>query len=233
MDLKELLERNKIYFEIFSSFCLGVMAILVSFCSLYISNKQTKNEELLNMPLIKVTSNIFTQKENINSQIIVIENVGGIGKKYDIKQYNFLTIKYFPLNEKAQIRTMPINDLFNKISVANDYKGLIAQLYSKSDIYKFDDILSDIRYLYNEYGNKDNPIPHFEILIETYISINYYDFKNDVHTDFFKINRSNVSSIEDNNEIFSLLSNKKDKLSIDKINTNTIFKIVGIKKPSF
>ncbi|MCD7923617.1 MAG: hypothetical protein LUI85_02530 [Bacteroides sp.] len=83
---REFLKRNKIFFEIFSSILLSAMALTVSISSYQTTVRQAENEELLNMPLIKISSEQFSWKGVNDSEKLTIENVGGYA-------YNFTTNK--------------------------------------------------------------------------------------------------------------------------------------------
>lgn len=190
---------NKIYFEIFSSFFLGIMAIIVSICSLIISNKQLKNDELLNKPLIKISYEQFTYKEQNDSEKITIENVGGYAYNYDINKKVFLHCEYTPSNGlPSKTIDLLINDILDTSSPTNNYTGSIGCYYTFANMEYF-------YKLYNQAINIKKGILFIEL--HKYISISYLDFKEQQHKDLFRIYgvRQGVK-IQSTDEINNLLS---------------------------
>ena len=133
--VKAFLQRNKILFDIFSSILLSSMALIVSINSCQISKQQSINEERLNIPLIKVSSEQFSNKETNDSEKITIENVGGYAYNYKIQKKVFLSCEYNPLNGEATKQIyLPIDDILDTSIVGNicdEYDGEEEQSITK------------------------------------------------------------------------------------------------------
>lgn len=216
---KTFLQRNKIFFEIFSSVLLSFMALLVSINSCQISKQQSINEERLNMPLIKISSDQFS-KETINdSEKITIENVGGYAYNYTIQKRVFLSCEYTPLDGGATKRIyLPIDDILDTSSQTNNYIGPIKYYYTISTMKYFHE-------LYQKTIEVEKGYLHIRLL--KYITISYNDFKDKSHKDLFIIDGVlQGCKIEETDDINKLFSIQYPTYRISQITLGQIFELL-------
>ena len=216
---RDFLQRNKIYFEIFSSVLLSFMALIVSINSCQISKQQLANEDRLNMPRIKVSHEQLSSKEANDSEKIIVENVGGHAYNYHIEKKVFLSCKYFPLNggDSKQI-CLPIQDILDTSFPTNNYTGVIESYYT----------ICTVKY-FNELYNQTRDVKGFlDIQLLKYISISYSDFKDELHEDLFIIDGVYQGrKIEKNDKINKLFSIKFPSYRISEIKLEQILELLG------
>lgn len=219
--LRNFLNRNKIFFDIFSSILLSIMALIVSIVSCQINNRQLKNEELINMPRFKISKKQFTYETNNDSEKLTIENVGGYASNYIIDKKVFLSCKYYPLNgeENRQIY-LPIDDVLDTSIPYNNYTGIIKESYSITTIKNFNKLYQQS--LNIEKGN-------LEIELLYYIVISYVDFRNQQHVNYFKVDNvyggREINRGENLDELFSL---QYPRYRISQITFNQILELLNL-----
>ena len=220
--VKAFLQRNKILFDIFSSILLSSMALIVSINSCQISKQQSINEERLNIPLIKVSSEQFSNKETNDSEKITIENVGGYAYNYKIQKKVFLSCEYNPLNGEATKQIyLPIDDILDTSSQTNNYIGPIKYYYTISTMKYFHD-------LYQKTIEVEKGYLHIRLL--KYIMISYNDFKDQTHKELFSIDGVfQGCKIEETDDINKLFSLQYPTYRISKITLEQIFKLIKLK----
>lgn len=220
--IRDFLQRNQIYFEIFSSILLSIMALIVSVNSCQISKQQLANEERLNMPRIKISHEQLSSKEANDSEKIIIENVGGHAYNYNIEKRVFLSCKYFPLNgDNSKQICLPIQDILDTSFPTNNYTGVIESYYT----------ICTVKY-FNELYNQARDIKGFlDLQLLKYISISYFDFKDELHEELFIIDGVYQGrKIEKNDKISKLFSVKFPSYRISEIKLEKIIEMLE-KKP--
>lgn len=215
---KTFLQRNKILFDIFSSVLLSFMALTVSVNSCQISKQQLANEERLNMPRIKISHEQLSNNEANDSEKVIIENVGGHAYNYNIEKRVFLSCKYFPLNgdDNKQIY-LPIQDILDTSFPTNNYTGIIESYYT----------ICNVKY-FNELYDQARDIKGFlDLQLLKYISISYFDFKDELHEDLFIIDGVYQGhKTEKNDKISKLFSVKAPSYRISEIKLEKIFELL-------
>lgn len=194
--IKNWLKDNKIYFETVMAFSLTIMGIIISIVSLsfqYTSNelqeKQSLAEAQLNMPVFNISKSYY--KEHVidgisypaGTEIKIINNGGNISSGY--------------LRAESKIEIIVHDKEYNNrgsVVIENTQQYLKGYSYydaqTKSFTIKKDDDLGRMsliyfldKHLYNEYKNYN-----FTVLITDYINIQYTDFQNHHHNEWYELN---------------------------------------------
>jgi len=219
---REFLKRNKIFFEIFSSILLSAMALTVSISSYQTTVRQAENEELLNMPLIKIPSEQFSWKGVNDSEKLTIENVGGYAYNFTTNKKVFLLCKYSPLNGGTPKQIyLPINDILDTSSPANNYTGIIEYYYT----------FCNMDFFHNLYKQSiDIKEAYIEIYLLKYVTVTYNDFKEQLHEDLFIIDgvRQGCKIKKDGN-IVNLFSKQYPSYRISEITMEQILELLKVK----
>lgn len=212
--IKKWLNNNKIYIETICTLLLGIMSLLVSVNSCKLTKRQIENDEFLNMPLIQVKSEQFSWGNKNDSEKITIENVGKYAYGYETSKRVFLKCSYHPLDgDPGKIIYLLISNILDTSSSSNEYVGNIATYFTIENNKYFND-------LYNKSISINNAILNIELI--KYITIKYYDFKDNLHEDIFIVPTGYTGSkIKINKELENLFEIKNfykiQELTIEQI----------------
>lgn len=179
--MKKWLKKNKIYFETISSTLLGFMAIIVSIVSIYITLRQVKNEELLNQPRLKISSEpVAIKSDEDNSHFVVIENTGGNLTDFNSTIHTFLKIQTVINNERKVIYRR-INDYFGGSIVYNNTVGIIEKYIGAGNLNLEFELEKGFDIKYGE------DYPYTFISIEIFLDVGYKDFKDQEINELYKV----------------------------------------------
>ncbi len=187
---KNWLNNNKIYFETIMALSLTIMGVLISVVSLSFQKKAILIEEQLHMPVFNISQTPYYEEHTIDGiiypagmEVNIINNGGNISNGY--------------LSADAKIEIIVKDKEYNSkgnVVVENTQKYMKGHSYydarTKSFTLQKDFDLRRLElqsYLYNklqdEYKDYD-----FAVLISDYLNIQYYDFKNQYHNEWYGIN---------------------------------------------
>lgn len=177
-NIKQWAEGNKIFIDWITTILLGIMSILVSINSCKLAERQIKNDELLNMPLIHVKSESFDWDEKNDSEWIYITNVGNYASDYSTSKHVFLECKYYPDKGNPIELNLPISNMLDSSFPSHEYIGKITTyLTAKTNKY------------YHDLQRKAIEVENGILLldIKKYISVSYKDFIGKEHNDLFSV----------------------------------------------
>ena len=138
-DIRQWTKKNKIFIDWFTTISLGIMSILVSVNSCKLTERQIKNDELLNMPLIQVKSESFDLDEKNDSEWIYITNVGNYASDYSTSKYVFLRCMYYPDKGNPIELYLPISNMLDSSFPSHEYIGKVeTYLTAKTNKYYHD-----------------------------------------------------------------------------------------------
>jgi len=194
---RNLLERNKIFFEILGASTLSFMAIYVSLQANRIAEVQTKIMEQENLPRLEV---LKQQALNSNSGIYdntiwIIYNRGGKLLNFKIEKLSFVGFTKFYSHQWDRIE-IPVDGYF-------EMRGTLTT-HSDEMIYQIDN---------NKNGEKElqlyrSLLNDGKMDMDCYFAISYSDIFEKGHTAYFEINPTCVEITE--NEWWNLVKQKLD-----------------------
>lgn len=212
-DIRQWTKKNKIFIDWFTTISLGIMSILVSVNSCKLTERQIKNDELLNMPLIQVKSESFDLDEKNDSEWIYITNVGNYASDYSTSKYVFLRCMYYPDKGNPIELYLPISNMLDSSFPSHEYIGKVeTYLTAKTNKY-YHDLQREAIEVENGYLFLD---------IKKYISVSYNDFRGRKHNDLFSVITGYTGvKIDLNKELEELIRNnyyyRISELSIEQI----------------
>lgn len=217
----KLFKKIKTFFDYTHTSLLGIMSLIVSVNSCILSERQIKNEERLNMPLIEVKSNKYTFKETNDSEEVTVKNIGKFAKYYYVDKKIFLECSFQPqgsiLNEASKRLYIPINDLLDRSLPIHDYEGVI-EIKRSVGTYKYvDDLINETTKVTNGFLN---------ITLLQYIVVKYYDFKDILHEDIFLVTPGLPSTRVDYNDHLYELFKLRDHHSIQELSIEKIIELI-------
>jgi len=196
-NLKEALDENKVYFEVFSLVIIGIMGIVLSISAVFISIKandiaaeQLLVSELQNMPMFNISGEsgkaYFDEKQNEMGVTMVIKNNGG--------QITNATI-YARTVVEFKIRD---EDFASVIQGRGTLSGTYDQAWAPYDgntntfTLKRNkaEVLNNMELSLLLAAILNNPYQHMDIQsieIKEYVRIEYTDYRSIVHSDLFEI----------------------------------------------
>ncbi len=197
VDFKNWLSNNKIYFETVMALSLTIMGILISIISLSFQQKANDLQEMqsfiekqLNMPVFNVSKTSYYEDYSIDgitypagTEVKIINNGGNISNGY--------------LNADAKIEVIVHDKDHNVVGTVvaeNTQRYLKGYSYydaqSKSFTIKtnFDTRNIELRYFLDQHLENDYKNYYFTLLISDYVNIQYYDFQNQYHNEWYELN---------------------------------------------
>lgn len=193
---KNWLNNNKIYFETIMTLSLTIMSILISFVSLSfqqksneLQEKQALIEAQLNMPVFNVSQTFYNEEYVIDGvsypagiEVNIINNGGNISNGY--------------LDADAKIEILVHDKEYNSkgfVVIENIQRYMRGYSYydakTKSFTIKKDFDMRNIElrsFLYDQLHN-DYENYSFTILMTDYINIQYNDFQNQFHNEWYEL----------------------------------------------
>lgn len=134
---RKWLKDNKIFFEVFSMFFLGVMSIVLTWTSIRISQRQVDIEEHKLIPRIEIDYRFEADisKKSSNSEVINIYNHGGDILDLEIDLFCFLNLLF---ESKTNEEIIPFKGYFNQGNIVkNSSTNLIYEIgsnYTQRDL---------------------------------------------------------------------------------------------------
>lgn len=179
--MKSFLERNKIYFEIFTSLLFGLAALFVSLASYRISNQQLALNSQAQQPHFSVqTSYIFnpgTQKYDETQ--LYVNNVSGFAYNIHCQVYSFIALT-LSVDGKRETSLVPLIGYY-PVSHRTDS--------SVGTLFVFSGGANNARYIGLENSLRNEPLPvnksFVESKLENLVTIDYLDTTNVKHTSYF------------------------------------------------
>lgn len=226
--MKAFLERNKIFFEIFTSVLLGIMAIIVSYQANLISEAQLKvaNEsqqisERQYLPEIEAKLQRMDSTSGKERYKLVISNIGESMYEFQSYEIAYLSIRELQILYKNEVPTpdshlkvamIPLTNYFPNVRYVINYdKGVINTLEIDSN--NTTTLLS--KHLAQKYKNTKKSI---DIRIESFIRVNYKDKFGSEHTNYFRFGMFGESIAIDNEKGIRTFSEYREMTS----NNNSI-----------
>ncbi len=193
---KNWLNNNKIYFETIMTLSLTMMGVLISIVSLSfqqksneLQEKQALVEAQLNMPVFNISESYYEEHiiDGISypagSEVNIINNGGNISNGY--------------LNADGKIEIIVHDEEYNDkgtIVIENLQRYLKGYSYYDAKTKSFTIKKSvdfgnlRLRYFLNEQLHNEYESYNFTILITDYINIQYNDFQNQFHNEWYELN---------------------------------------------
>lgn len=108
--MREFLERNKIFVEIFSGLLLGAMALIVSFASLQVSRNQTRLQEVQVSPSfsIQIHQKFNEASQKFSDGVLTIDNNGYSISEFSAKLMSFFQVTRTNRHLKEATEYIPI-----------------------------------------------------------------------------------------------------------------------------
>lgn len=206
--LRSILERNQIFIQFFGDIILGIFAIYIAIKANSIYNNQTEISLKANMPQIQ----IFTQTPYSYSEELVISNQGGRLSEFESSKVTFYRVKYLKENKILE-KDLPIIGYYDGEIITNSTTGILTTYTGYENEKKYLDYFDKV---INYYEDKDNKI--IDLNLVSYIKVNYKDFLNKNHDEYYMICKSTAQNI-DNKEGRKKFDNYYS--SKNKININT------------
>lgn len=193
---KNWLNNNKIYFETIMTLSLTIMGVLISILSLTFQHKSNELQEMqalvetqLNMPIFNISQTPYHEEYVVDgitypagTEVYIINNGGNISNGY--------------LKAEAKIEILVHDKEYNSIGSVvlentqrymKSYSYYDAQTKSFTIKVNFDLRTVELRtFLYNQLHNEYEDYI-FTILIADYLNIQYYDFQNVFHNEWYEL----------------------------------------------
>ncbi|PTX62838.1 hypothetical protein C8N46_102238 [Kordia periserrulae] len=210
------LRRNDIWFTAIASILLSTMALVVSYNSYQLNERQALIEYTKNHPEFQVYKNTWSSNDNgiqDNIEIIIKNKNNSIVRNIDVSTLNFLIIKtnqrsytgeeVFKKKKEPKIEKYFLLDQFGNISYSSKQDDFLVRLrdfdikhatYHNDSTYLATQEQRFLLYtsLFNKKLKKLNLLANFKR--ELYIKITYKNFLNERVTDYFKIELDDIHS---------------------------------------
>lgn len=220
--LKKRLKRNKIFFEIFSLFFLGVMGAVISGVGLKVNQKTAeiyqKQLEILDNdrePYFTINSETIFKRSDKDSYYIqmkyTIKNEGGLITEAFIKDIGAYAIIHIPIHGKNNYKNLYFRyEIEDKFSMPNssyfyneETKEFVFYGVMDSDHQDFATALE--QELNSILGSNDTYIG-----FEDYIEIFYVNYKNDEYRKKFQFTGNSMVINENDDRIFINIKQRND-----------------------
>ena len=196
--LKEALDENKVFFEVFSYVVIGIMGIILSISAVFVSSRandiaaeQLLVSELVNMPMFNISGEsgktYFDENQNEMGVTLVIKNNGG--------QITNATIYARTVVEfKIEDEDFASGFIQGMGTLYGTYDQTWAPYDGNTNTFTLKrnnaEALDNIELPLLMAGLLGNPCQHMEVKsleIKEYIRIEYTDYRSIVHNDLFEI----------------------------------------------
>lgn len=212
--LRKKLKRNQIFIQFFGDVILGILAIYIAVRANSIYKIQTEISLKANMPQIE----IFTQTPYSYSEELVISNQGGRLSEFKSSKVTFYRVKYLKGNKILE-KDVPIIGYYDGQIVTNSTTGILTTYTGYENEKKYLDYFDKV---INYYEDKDNKI--IDLNLVSYIKVNYKDFLNKNHEEYYMICKNAAQNI-DNKEGRKKFNDHYGSKNIININTQNILDI--------
>lgn len=203
--LRLFLERNKIFFEVFSYLIIGIAGIYFSFTQWKTNQQQIEMQTSELQPIFRITFTLYkdTLSNVYNTEIFEIYNDGKPLKSFDYDIQTFYKIDY--ISQKKNINksfSIPIVGFYFAQFPLHNSTGLLLRGFLKNNN-------SDFKRVYDECMNQSTDSDFYNVSHYSLFKIDYIDLTDTKHTLYFK-NREQISY-----EIYNELINKQKELKSD------------------
>jgi hypothetical protein len=181
--VKSFLERNKIYFEIFSFIIIGLSGVYVSYTQSKISKLEYELNKTQIQPLLKIETKL-TKSDTIDfytTQTLIVSNEGGALKKFNQTTNTFYKVELnCPRCNGPKIYYIPIHAYYFANFYTGNFKDVLLTSYCPNNNYAYCK-------LYEEFIEKSkNAGPYFLDRI-TLMKISYDDISGENHTNYYNV----------------------------------------------
>jgi len=209
INLRSWLERNKIFFEVFSYSVIGLAGIYFSISQLKVNQRQIEIQKSEMQPVFRITFTLYQDSlSNVyNTEVFGIYNDGKPLKsfKYDVKTY--YKIDY--ISQKEDVNKsffIPISGFYWAQFPLDNSTGLLVNGFLKNNNSEFKRIYDEC--LHQSTNNEFYFVSKFSLF-----KIDYTDLSNTNYTLYFK-GRESIS-YENYNELINKSKELKDNFPID------------------
>ncbi len=226
ISIREWLERNKIFFEVFSYLFIGAITVLLTCVSINLTQQQTeiqKQQAILikneRQPIFMVTFPLqkLSNTEKFDTETIEIYNNGNIFKRLDFDIQMFYNLEYkIPKQNINESYYIPIRGYYFAQFRFQSFTGKLVEGFLKNNHLNF------IR-IYNETIEKSKDETYYFIKKITLTKLYYQDIDNDYDTIYFN-NGSEINKSE-YDDIVSLSKKHFENFyenDLEKINLNNV-----------
>lgn len=225
--LRELLNRNKIFFDIFFIGTLSFMAIFLSIKTNSIYTYQARIAEQQTMPQINIIQNqIFNEVEQkYTDEILLINNEGEALTNFNSQNAVFYKINYKDGDEYKE-KVIPINGYYFYLSLTGRAKGLLAENGGYHNNQKYIDLQRQLRDYVKNNGKEIGVID-----LQRYLEVSYKDILGKFHVEYYILGVGKATQLEEmeGQKIFKRYNDSYKNgeiLDIDKLNIQTLTKLL-------
>jgi len=216
--LRSWLERNKIFFEVFSYLVIGLAGIYFSISQLKVNQRQIEIQRSEIQPIFKISFTLHedTLSNVYNTEVFEIYNEGKPLKSFNYNIQTFYKIDY--ISQKKGINKsffIPISGFYWAQFPSHNSTGLLTSGFLKNNN-------SELKRIYDECLNQSKDNEFYNVSKFSLITIDYKDLNDTDHRLYFK-NREPIS-YETYNELINKPKELKDDFPIDveKVTLNII-----------
>lgn len=195
--MRKFLEKNKIYFEVFSLTFLGLMGIVVSISQAVIARRELKIHEKELLPTFSIKYQLFKSNDTSNvydTEMLTISNEGRAIKKMRYELKTFYKFEFYRKNTSLRntILYAPISDYFILQYITNEHVGKLLEAVTKGNNENFFDV-----YKCCMKKTKDNNFLFVDKI--SLLKISYIDLSGDSHDEYYsgtnEIDESNYKNV--------------------------------------
>ncbi|HHK8596856.1 TPA: hypothetical protein ACQYC5_004477, partial [Vibrio parahaemolyticus] len=177
--IKEILQSNKIYMDVFSTLILGVMGLFVTFASYVVSESQLQESKIANYPHFHIEGQLIkdTQENVYNDHEMLVFNTGAPAYNIDINSYEFLEVEMRGSVDKTAI--IPINGYYLGRINTQSPKGLVSKFIGPNNNGTLFELSSDLL----DYSNSNDI--YMQVSLKELVVISYVQRDGDENTQYF------------------------------------------------